>query len=370
MPTVINPKITDAGMAAAVAASNDGLQLKITHVALGTGQYTPAENATALFVRKEKVAVSGASSAGPGAFAVSVYLPSYTAGAPYNVGEIGFYAGDPDAGGVLFAVHSAPGATIFQRNTIDWVGQFAMKVTRVPAGSVTIEVDPGGALSLAIMAQHLGNPHPHTQYIRHFASGAALPTADEGPIWSAAYNSLMTWQSFTANGANYVGYASMDIGFLRPDTQPSPRNAWVKTGVTGLPTTMPLYHWAKHHGMMLTSGWEAGTLFFKDNGDGTFATADVRGEHPRFWDDSRGVDAGRAFGSWQGDAIRNIWGEFNAVRTGSHTAGVFGWSGGGMNGSDSGGDWRNFIDFNAARVVPTAAENRGRNTAFAGVIKT
>lgn len=299
MPTVINPKITDAGMAAAVAASNDGLQLKITHVALGTGQYTPAENATALFVRKEKVAVSGASSAGPGAFAVSVYLPSYTAGAPYNVGEIGFYAGDPDAGGVLFAVHSAPGATIFQRNTIDWVGQFAMKVTRVPAGSVTIEVDPGGALSLAIMAQHLGNTHPHTQYIRHFASAAPLPTADEGPIWHAGFNSLMTWQVFTANGANYVGYASVDIGLLRPDTQPTPRDAWVKTGVTGLPTTMTLYHWAKHNGLVMTAGWMPGTLFYKDNLDGTFATPDVRGEHIRMWDELRGVDIGRQFGSHQ-----------------------------------------------------------------------
>lgn len=365
MPTVISPKITDAGLAAAVNADADGIQLKITHIVLGQGQYAPADNAVALVLRKEKVAISGSVSTGSGGFLVSAYLPSY-AGAPYNVGEIGFYAGDPDAGGVLFAVHSAPGTTIFQRNTIDWVGQFAMKVTRVPAGSVTIEVDPGGALALAIMAQHLSNPHPHVQYIRHFGAAAALPTVDEGPIWSAAFNSLMTWQSFTANGANYIGYASVDIGWLRPDTQPTPRNAWIKTGVTGLPNTLALYHWAKHHGLMLSSGWTAGTLFYKDNGDGTFASADVRGEHIRFWDDLRGVLPGQSFGAWLQDAFQ---GHSHGFKNGPSEGDVSDTT---TNGN--GHSWEIYTPwvgelggYGAPRI---ATETRGRSTAFAGVIKT
>lgn len=41
-------------------------------------------------------------------------------------------------------------------------------------------------------------------------------------------------------------------------------------------------------------------------GDGisTYTLPDSRGEYPRFWDDGRGVDAGRLIGSWQGDAIK------------------------------------------------------------------
>ncbi|EPK6657324.1 phage tail protein, partial [Escherichia coli] len=42
---------------------------------------------------------------------------------------------------------------------------------------------------------------------------------------------------------------------------------------------------------------------------------DLRGEFIRGWDDGRGVDAGRAILSAQGDAIRNIYGEFKTVNT-------------------------------------------------------
>lgn len=44
---------------------------------------------------------------------------------------------------------------------------------------------------------------------------------------------------------------------------------------------------------------------------------DMRGEFPRIWDDGRGVDAGRALLSSQGDAIRNITGTLN-LRPGSN----------------------------------------------------
>lgn len=355
MPTVITPLITDAGLDAALNAQADGLELQITHIILGQGQFTPGPLTPGPVSRKEKVTISGAVRTGVGAFLVTAYLTSY-AGAPYNVGEIHFYAGDPDAGGVLFAVHSQPGITIFQRNSLDWVGQFALTLARVPAGSVNVSVDPGGALALALVAQHNSNPHPHTQYIRHFASAAPLPAVDEGPIWHAGFNSLMTWQVFNANGANYTGYASVDIGLLRPDTQPTPRNAWVKSGVTGLPTTMALFQWAKHHGLVLTSGWAAGTLFYKDNGNGTFATPDVRAEHIRFWDDSRGVIGGHTFGSWLDHMLAS---HAHSVQVG-YGEGDDTWTV--TNG------WNSGVTLNTFNTG--GAETRGRSTAFAGVIKT
>lgn len=139
--------------------------------------------------------------------------------------------------------------------------------------------------------------------IRHFATGAALPNANIGPIWHEDYNSIMTWQAFTANGAAYTGYASVLVGNLLLDTQPTPRAGYIKSGVANLSRTAyaALRGWAMHNGIMVAEGtWAAGTIAVKDNADGTTFTAfDVRGEFPRFWDDGRGIDASRAFGSWQ-----------------------------------------------------------------------
>jgi microcystin-dependent protein len=43
-----------------------------------------------------------------------------------------------------------------------------------------------------------------------------------------------------------------------------------------------------------------GTTFGVGDGSTTFALPDLRGEFPRGWDDSRGIDSGRGFGSVQG----------------------------------------------------------------------
>lgn len=94
---------------------------------------------------------------------------------------------------------------------------------------------------------------------------------------------------------------------------------------------------------------------------------DARGEFPRIWDDGRGVDAGRAIFSAQGDAIRNIVGSINALGAES---GAFYYSR-----MPSTGSWVHWsadtathdvmtYDFDASRVVPTASENRPRNIAF------
>jgi microcystin-dependent protein len=47
-----------------------------------------------------------------------------------------------------------------------------------------------------------------------------------------------------------------------------------------------------------------GTTFGAGDGSTTFGLPDLRGEFIRGWDDGRGVDSGRAFGSSQGQAIQ------------------------------------------------------------------
>ncbi|XZG71737.1 hypothetical protein ACTSKR_07740 [Chitinibacteraceae bacterium HSL-7] len=215
-------------------------------------------------------------------------------------------------------------------------------------------------------------------------TGTALPSTNIGPIWHDDYNSIMTWQVFNANGAAYTGYASVLIGSLLLDTQPTPRTGYVKSGVANLSRTTDaaLRGWAMHNGVMVAVGvWQAGQIVCADNADGTtFRAYDLRGEFLRVWDDSRGADVGRAFGSWQQDAIRNIVAstqfatdDNGSSGVGPHLAtGAFASVGtSGVVIVDSIGPrlGGSALSFDASRVVPTAADNRGRNTALAAMIK-
>jgi len=113
--TPIQPLITNAGLAAAIAAQGTGLTLQITLVQLGTG--TPALNLaesspdfarTALVSPVESSPIAGGYR-DANRFRVDVLFDPWTGPpATYGVGEIGFFAGDPAAGGVLFALWAAP----------------------------------------------------------------------------------------------------------------------------------------------------------------------------------------------------------------------------------------------------------------------
>ena len=123
-----------------------------------------------------------------------------------------------------------------------------------------------------------------------------------------------------------------------------------------------------------------GTTYGAGDGSTTFNLPDLRGEFIRGWDDGRGIDRGRVLGSAQGDAIRNITG---SIDTGSHNGqqlfdeatatGALAisrrqwkkWTGD----SGDGGNNPAAFDFDASRVVPTAAENRPRNIALLACIK-
>lgn len=147
--------------------------------------------------------------------------------------------------------------------------------------------------------------------VKWFAAGDALPSENIGPIWHEAYKSLMTWQSFAANGAAYAGYASVDVG--KPTHDAVLRPGFVKLNGASFQKTayVALWNWARHNGLVVASGtWTAGPYVFHDNGDGTFRVPDLRGEFFRSADDGRGVDSGRTVGSSQ------------AHMTASHSHGV------------------------------------------------
>ncbi|KEY54872.1 hypothetical protein EN41_13865 [Agrobacterium tumefaciens] len=147
--------------------------------------------------------------------------------------------------------------------------------------------------------------------IKWLVVGDALPTENIGPIWHDAYKSVMTWQSFAANGAAYTGYASLDVG--KPTHDAVLRPGFLKLNGASFQKTayVALWNWARHNGLVVDSGtWSSGPFVFHDNGDGTFRVPDLRGEFFRSADDGRGVDSARTVGSWQ------------AHMTASHSHGV------------------------------------------------
>ena len=55
-----------------------------------------------------------------------------------------------------------------------------------------------------------------------------------------------------------------------------------------------------------------GTTFGAGDGSTTFNLPDMRGEFPRGWDDGRGVDSWRSFGTAQGDELKSHRHDVNA----------------------------------------------------------
>ena len=100
---------------------------------------------------------------------------------------------------------------------------------------------------------------------------------------------------------------------------------------------------------------------------------DLRGEFIRGLDDSRGVDSGRVLLSSQGDAIRNITGQFGFVSNGFATVatGVFSLLALATTGQTVQTQSNSYakVSMDASAQVPTATENRPRNIAFNYIVR-
>lgn len=336
MPAIINPTITDAGLAAAVAADAGGIQVSITHVALGAGAYAPTGSETAMVDRREKVTLADGTVFG-GVLHVNAMFPAL-GGAPYTASEIGFYIGDPDAGGTLFSVYSTTATEgIVLRTSLEFVAQFTLGLTRVPAGSVTVNIDPAAAFLYAMLQghreevdahpemlqAHLDAPDPHDQYLQKFQLAGAV------------------------------------MYFART----APPAGWLKAN--GATVSRALYP-------ELFAA--IGTVFGAGDGATTFGLPDLRGEFLRGLDEARGVDPDRVLGSSQASAAPNITGQVrgSVEEAGSSAAGAFDLLKTNTTGASTGGQSWGFT-FDASRSSPVyqdVAEVRPRSVAMLACIKT
>lgn len=180
---------------------------------------------------------------------------------------------------------------------------------------------------------------------------------------------IESWNSNTNEWRDII--AATPAGAVRYFALNSPPTGWIKANGAAISRTT--------YSALFSA---IGTTFGSGNGSTTFNLPDLRGEFIRCWDDGRGVDSGRSFGSTQGDAIRNITGTMRGQHqnnTGiflqTSFTGPFTTSNNSSSGrmlsdfSYSGTQKRRDANFNASNVVPTANENRPRNLALLACIK-
>ncbi|URF02961.1 phage tail protein [Cupriavidus campinensis] len=137
----------------------------------------------------------------------------------------------------------------------------------------------------------------------------------------------------------YQFWADTSAGLLR--MRNAANSAWVTIGLLGvanfghiLPGTI-VYHskntapsgYLKANGAAVSRTTyadlfaEIGTVFGAGDGSTTFNLPELRAEFPRGWDDSRGIDSGRVFGSFQVDAFKSHSHTLNLKNTAASGAG-------------------------------------------------
>ena len=145
MSVSLTPVMTLAGLQAVLNATNDGVQARITHVALGDIGWTPDNTATALRRERNRVAISNGRRIQPR----QIHITAVENGAiQYWVREVGFILDD----GTLLAVWSHPTqALAWKASDVDLLLAFDMVLSALPADSVV--VDGTGGVNLAPATQ-------------------------------------------------------------------------------------------------------------------------------------------------------------------------------------------------------------------------
>ncbi|RCK44797.1 hypothetical protein TH25_19250 [Thalassospira profundimaris] len=168
----LSPVLTSAGLAAVAAAHGQGLQAKITHIALGDGGYAvrdasdaPLAAAQALTVmQSEQVRVGVYAGAIPGPQQIVVEA-RIDAGKPnFWVKEVGFFLED----GTLFAIWSSNTLNLgFRGDLVPWVFRFALAWTQLPENAVTVEFsgDAGYSDLWGRLNDHITSKDPHPSQI-------------------------------------------------------------------------------------------------------------------------------------------------------------------------------------------------------------
>ena len=188
----------------------------------------------------------------------------------------------------------------------------------------------------------------------HLSAGLPLPTTNIGPIWHDDYAAVMTWRTI----GSYTGYASINIGEPSYHIGSTPRAGTL--GLNGAAISRTAY--AALYALI-------GTTYGVGDAATTFNLPDDRGYFRRGWDHGRGVDSGRAIGSYQVDAVQDHYhllsGELPAY-TNDRTLGKGVWR---ISDASSGISVTRWLSEGGDPARRWAAETRPKNRAYLSCIK-
>lgn len=147
---------------------------------------------------------------------------------------------------------------------------------------------------------------PSTGFATGGNPGGGVPATKPGAYWfhmiTEELRRVIVDAGLTPNHTN-VAQLSQAIGLLSPSVAPgaivpfarnTPPTGWLKANGALVPRTT-------YAGLFAAIG----TTFGVGDGATTFGLPDLRGEFVRGWDDGRGVDSGRVFGSAQADEFKS-----------------------------------------------------------------
>ena len=179
------------------------------------------------------------------------------------------------------------------------------------------------------------------------------------------------WQEIAPiNSPAFIGTPTAPTASAGTNTQQLASTAFVQAAVgvgnvSLFATATPPTGWLKANGAAVNRATYAalftaiGTTFGAGDGSTTFNVPDLRGEFVRGWDDGRGLDTGRVFGSAQLDQFENH----------THYSTASGWVGNGGNASGGAGVAYGLAGANSAASGKYGAETRPRNVALLYCIK-
>lgn len=202
MSIIINPTLTTAGQAAAIAASDDGFELQITHVTFGGGHYDPTGNEVALQDEFSPIIpIAGGTRPTPTQIRISSVWRADTG--TYPIGEVGIWAGS-----MLFAVWSKADGTLLITKTpgVDFVLFNDLSFKQVPPNSFNVVIDPDASAALAALTAHEGADNAHPQYVRH----DEFPDA-QANLWMTVGGTGNALELTTPSGVFVTGYAAGQV---------------------------------------------------------------------------------------------------------------------------------------------------------------
>lgn len=234
----LSPVLTSAGLAAVAAAHGQGMQVKITHVAVGNGGFDvrdgddyPLPDAlakTELDAEQVRVNVYAGAVTGPQQIVVEARID---AGAPnFWVKEVGFFLED----GTLFAVWSSATLNLgFRGDLVPWIFRFVLSWTQLPADAVTVIFNGDAAYAdmLDRLMSHIVDLEAHPDFLRYNANRTLTAAFNTTPLDLTVVDNVASFDPTARSRFKHVVNDTLHIA--NPETIPAAGPCQIKLTMDG-----------------------------------------------------------------------------------------------------------------------------------------